>query len=105
VREGDTWRLYAGDEHVADLVVSGFDFPWLEADVVSQPGLDRFRSLFDDEVRYLDEAGDEEGRWAQTQSAIRRSLRMTFPDGRDVPEWLLHIDGDEAWWRFADDLD
>jgi hypothetical protein len=30
---------------------------------------------------------------------------MTFPDGRDVPEWLLHIDGDEAWWRWADDLD
>ena len=97
---GETWRLYAGDEHVADLVVSGFDFPWLEADVVAQPGLERFRSLFGDEVRHLDEAGDAEGRWVQAQETIRRSLRMTFPDGREVPEWLLHIDGDEAWWRF-----
>jgi hypothetical protein len=28
---------------------------------------------------------------------------LTYPDGRDVPEYLLHIDGDEAWWRWSDE--
>ncbi|MBX6751337.1 MAG: hypothetical protein IRY85_17015 [Micromonosporaceae bacterium] len=25
------------------------------------------------------------------------------PEGRDVPEFLLHIDGDQAWWRWSDE--
>jgi hypothetical protein len=30
-----------------------------------------------------------------------REVRLLAPDGRPVPELLLHIEGD-AWWRWSD---
>jgi hypothetical protein len=64
---GETWKLYAGDELVADLVVTDGDFPWLYADVREEPGFARFRPLFDKEVK-ASEAAD----WT---SPTRRTTR------------------------------
>jgi hypothetical protein len=47
----DVWKLYAGDELVADLVVTGLDDPWLLARVEPGPALDRYRPLFEAELR------------------------------------------------------
>ena len=37
-----------------------------------------------------------------TTASARPSAFFT-PDGRPVPEFLLHVDGDDAWWRWSDE--
>jgi hypothetical protein len=34
---------------------------------------------------------------------IRATVRLVNPAGDDVPEFLLHIEGAVAWWRFSDE--
>ena len=36
---------------------------------------------------------------------IRQAVELRYPDGRIVPEFLLHIEGDEAWFRWSDEPD
>lgn len=91
------WKLYAGDELVADLVVTGLDDPWLLAHVEAHPGLERFRPLFEAELQGEDgDIGDPR------LSALRRELRLSKPGGKRVAAFMLHVDGDEAWWRWVD---
>ena len=97
----DVWKLYAGDELVADLVVTGLDDPWLIARVEAGPGLERHRQLFEAE---LAAAKDEDQDLVDPRlSELRRALRLSKPDGTVVAAFLLHVDGDEAWWRWVDD--
>lgn len=99
----ETWRLYAGDELVADLVVTGGDFPWLHASVDPKPAFERYRELFAKEAAASEAAGDDWTAADLLYHRIRAQLRLARPDGSDVPEFLLHIDGEEAWWRWSDE--
>lgn len=106
--EAPIWELFRGDELVARLVVESPDFPWLRARVQALPGFADLRPLFAEEVRLL-QAADEPGAglgpdsaWEHAYWRIRDAVRLVDPDGRDVPEFLLHIDDDEAWWRWHD---
>ncbi len=36
-------------------------------------------------------------------NAIRTVVTLRYPEGHEVPEFLLHIDGDVAWWRWSDE--
>jgi len=96
-KKSKDWTLYAGDEHLADLVVTGLDDPWLHARVEAQPGLERFRPLFEEELKGED--GDIGG---PRLSALRRELRLLKPDGTAAASFLLHVDGEVAWWRWID---
>ena len=71
------WRLMLmrSGEPVAELVVNGGDFPWLNAEV----------------------------RAGAAYENIRSEVRLCYPDGRVVPEFLLHIRGEDAWWRWSDE--
>ena len=48
----------------------------------------------------LDDAVDE---WESAYAQVREAVTLHYPDGRVVPEFLLHIDGDEAWFRWSDE--
>lgn len=86
---------------MAELHVNGHDMPSVSAHVVPLPGFDRLAPLFAEELRRLNELEDvETPEWAAAYDAIRRETRLRDPAGRDVPEYLLHIDGLEAWWRW-----
>jgi hypothetical protein len=93
----DVWKLHAGEELVAELVVTGLDDPWLIARVDARPGLERFRPLFEAELQGED--GDIAGPHI---SQLRRELRLSKPNGAVVVAFMLHVDGDEAWWRWID---
>ena len=41
--------------------------------------------------------------WQAVQHKIRQTTWMSYPDGSPVPEFLLHIDGSEAWWRWSNE--
>lgn len=99
----ETWTLHRGDQLVARLVVTGGDFPWLNARVEACDGFAEVRPLFVEELRLMNDADRDGTAWGAQYEAIRRSVTLRYPDGRDVPEFLLHVDGDHAWWRWNDE--
>lgn len=97
------WQLLRGDELLAELVVTGGDFPWLNAEVRPAAGFAEVRPLFDDELRLLELLDDDPEPWEAAYRRIRAAIRLVAPDGLPVPEFLLHIEGVEAWWRWSDE--
>lgn len=104
-RHGDTWTLHWRDDgrKLADLVVTGGDFPWLEARLHPREGLAEVLPLFAEELRLLDKIDDNVESWERAYEAIRNAVTLRYPNGREVPEFLLHIDGNEVWWRWSDE--
>jgi hypothetical protein len=100
---GETWRLYKGEQLIAELVVTDQDFPWLNARLEAKPGFEALRSLFDEEVRLAEAVKDNMDAWEAAYNRVREAVSLAAPDGRRVPEFLLHIEGEEAWWRWTDE--
>ena len=99
------WTLHRRDDGrvLADLVVTDADFPWLSARVDAREGLAELRPIFVEELGLLEHIDDDGDAWERGYEAIRNAVTLRYPDGREVPEFLLHIDGDEAWWRWSDE--
>jgi hypothetical protein len=98
-RSGEVWKLYAGDDLAADLVVTGGDFPWLDARVDARPALESLRPLLDEEW-----AATESEDWKRAERlyrAVNDAARLVDPQGVAVAEFLLHLQGDRAWWRWS----
>jgi hypothetical protein len=100
---GERWRLYLGDQLVADLVVVGGDFPWLSARIEPRDGFEKVRPLFAEELRLLDNVDRDVESWEAAYAAVRSAVILRYPDGHPVPEFVLHIDGEDAWWRWNDE--
>jgi hypothetical protein len=98
---GRVWQLVRGDELLAELVVTGEDFPWLNAEIRPAAGFAQVRPLFDDELRRLEYLDEEPEQWETAYRRIRHVVRLLAPDGRPVPEFLLHIEAEDAWWRWS----
>lgn len=75
----------------------------LNARVDPEEGLEDVLPLFAEELRLLDSIEENADAWDQAYGAVLATVTLRHPDGRDVPEFLLHIDGDEAWWRWSDE--
>ena len=71
------WRPMRGEEPIADLVVTGSDFPWLNARVRTLPGFEQVRPLFEEELRALEHIDDDHGAW---QSRLRQHSQGGQPD-------------------------
>lgn len=100
---GGAWRLYRGTELVGEIEIDGSDFPWLEGRFVAHPGFAEVKPLFDEELRLADE-DSADGAWDAAYYRIRQAgLRFVKPDGREVAEFLLHIQGDRGWFRWSDE--
>ncbi|MGW3954712.1 hypothetical protein ACWEKM_28115 [Streptomyces sp. NPDC004752] len=101
--DGDVWYVRGGDEAVGEILIDEADFPWLSGRFTPGPAFASVRDLFARELALTDE--DDEGhreRWEGVQDEIRRRVRLISPDG-PVPEFLLHIEGDRAWFRWSDE--
>ena len=97
------WRLRRGDELVAQLVVTGVDFPWLNATVRATPAFDELRPLFVEELRLLDRLDHDVEAWEAAYDRVLQEVIPEHPYGFAVPEFLLHVDGEDAWWRRCDE--
>ena len=105
---GQVWRLHRDDEVIAHLVVTEADFPWLRARVEPRPGFEAVRELFVADLVTSEAINDDDSDSAIEafelgQDRIQDAMTMSYPDGGEVPEFLLHINGDEAWWRWSDE--
>jgi hypothetical protein len=75
---GRAWRLVRGDELLAELVVTGGDFPWLNAEVRPAAGLAEVRPLFDDELS---------GSWNFSTRTLNRGRPPTAASVRQYASW------------------
>jgi hypothetical protein len=100
---GETWRLYHEQELLGQLVVTDADFPWLNGRFQAEAGFETVRPLFEEELRLLDAVDDDVDAWEAAYGQVRDAVSLAAPDGRRVPEFLLHIQGGNAWWRWNDE--
>lgn len=100
----EVWQLHHGERVVASLHVTEADFPWRHARVEPAPGFDAVAPLLAEEARLADTIDDEvTAEWQAAHDRVRAATRLSRPDGREVTEYLLHVDGPEAWWRCCDE--
>ena len=102
---GDIWTLQrrTDGQTIAGLVVVSGDFPWLNARVDPREGFEEFLPLFAEELTQLDRIDEDGAAWDRAYNAIRAAVTLRYPTGDEVPEFLLHVDGTEAWWRWSDE--
>ncbi|MET7571009.1 hypothetical protein ABZT04_21290 [Streptomyces sp. NPDC005492] len=98
---GEVWQVRGGEESVGEILIDDADFPWLSGEFTPGPAFDAVRDLFIRE-RELVEADDDPSLWEEAYDEIRRRVTLTSPDG-PVPEFLLHIEGERAWFRWSDE--
>ncbi|MGF1432323.1 hypothetical protein [Kitasatospora sp. LaBMicrA B282] len=98
------WRLVRGEECIGEIEVDGSDFPWMSGRFRPAPGFDEVRPLFERELALLDDpvAGADSDEWEAVVEEIGSLLRLVGPAG-PVAEFLLHVDGDRAWFRWSDE--
>jgi hypothetical protein len=106
--EAEVWRLHAAADGalLGRLTVFERDFPWINARLTATPAFEALRPLFREEARlarHLAETDEDVDTWEDAYAGVRAAVRLVTPDGVRVPEFLLHIDGDEAWWRYSDE--
>ncbi|MDT0494204.1 hypothetical protein ACPEIF_14490 [Streptomyces sp. NPDC012600] len=105
---GTIWRLRRGAELVGEIAVDGADFPWLHGRFLPGPAFDpAVRQLFDRELALLerleeDESDESAEAWERACDEVNRTLALAGPEGVAVAEFLLHIQGDRAWFRWSD---
>jgi len=104
---GETWQLrdHAGGL-LADLIVTDADFPWLTARLESTPAFEVVRPLFIAELAASGvEPGDEAPDWEAADTAYEqiRAATVLHAPGGPVAEFLMHVRGNEAWWRWSDE--
>lgn len=103
--DGEVWTLHRRGEGqlVAEFVVVGGDFPWLNARVERRDGFEHVAPLFAEELTRLDRIDDDPESWEEAYGALRAAVTLRDPEGSEIPEFLLHVDGAAAWWRWSDE--
>ncbi|MEV7289653.1 hypothetical protein AB0O01_34745 [Streptomyces sp. NPDC093252] len=101
--QGDIWRVHSDEGEVGEILIQDADFPWLSGRFTPGPAYEGVRELFARELSLSRLDSDTQwAAWEQTYDAISRRVTLSSPDG-PVPEFLLHIDGESAWFRWSDE--
>jgi hypothetical protein len=98
------WSVMRGSNLVGVIDVRDSDFPWLSGGWTPTAEFEEAAPLFRDELAVMNALHDEVDEWESAYAKIRQEVTLHYPDGSVVPEFLLHIDGDEAWFRWSDEM-
>ncbi|MET9750381.1 hypothetical protein ABZZ92_32450 [Streptomyces ardesiacus] len=109
--EGETWCVRgapdagepaAAGAEIGEISIDDADFPWLSGRFRAGPAYGAVRDLFARELALVEQDDDEHrAEWETVHREIGRRVRLVSPDG-PVAEFLLHIDGDRAWFRWSE---
>ncbi|MEV4476305.1 hypothetical protein [Nonomuraea sp. NPDC049504] len=97
-RDADTWRLSCGDELCGEITVDDVDWPWTYGVFVATPMFAKVKPLFERELGLLEEIGEDSRAWEAAYDEVAAAASLVSPRG-PVAEFLLHIEGDRAWFR------
>jgi hypothetical protein len=97
---GEVWRLLRQDELIGEIVIEQGDFPWLSGRFAPAPAFAAWKPLFDRELALMEEENWDE--WEAVAAEIHDNLLLVAPGG-PVAEFLLHIEDDQAWFRWNDE--
>ncbi|MFE0802133.1 hypothetical protein [Streptomyces sp. NPDC058812] len=109
--EGEVWHVRGAPDtgeggtgaEVGEILIDDADFPWLSGRFRAGPAFATVQDLFARELALAER--DDEGHWAQWEAVyaeIERRVRLVSPDG-PVAEFLLHIRGERAWFRWSEE--
>ncbi|MFD9359048.1 hypothetical protein [Streptomyces sp. NPDC060031] len=91
------------DALLGTITVEEADFPWLHGSFAPEPGFAEVKPWFDAVLAAVEaEAYDE--RFDAAYASIAESLTLLSPAG-PVAEFLLHIEGGAAWFRWIEEPD
>jgi hypothetical protein len=99
------WTLTSGADLLGAIDVRDSDFPWLSGVWTPTREFDSVAPLFRHELELLDGIDDGVDEWEAAYAKVCEAVTLHYPDGRVVPEFLLHIDGAKAWFRWSDEPD
>ncbi|MEV5872343.1 hypothetical protein [Streptomyces tendae] len=110
--EGETWHVRGAPDtggqegtgaEIGEILIEDADFPWLSGRFRAGPAYGAVRDLFVRELALVEGDGAEHrAEWEAVRAEIERRVRLVSPDG-PVAEFLLHIEGDRAWFRWSDE--
>ncbi|WP_328876740.1 hypothetical protein OHT76_40585 [Streptomyces sp. NBC_00287] len=100
--DGTVWHIRSGDESVGEIAIDEADFPWLSGHFTPGPAYACVRDLFARELALVARVDEDVEEWEAAYDEIRRRVSLSSPDG-PVAEFLLHIEGDRAWFRWSDE--
>jgi len=93
-------HLKRGEQLLGILRSYEIDFPWLNCKFQPTDDFLEIEPLFKEELKFLN--ADDMQAWETAYSRVEAlGLRLVdIKDGKDIGEFLLHIEGDEAWCRY-----
>ncbi|WP_371615021.1 hypothetical protein [Streptomyces sp. NBC_00454] len=107
--EGSVWQLVRQGEPLGAVVVESADFPWLHGRFAPEAGFERVRSWFEAVQTLMAEETDEDlsgdlsdDLFGEAYAPIAEELTLLTPAGLPTSDFLLHIDGTEAWFRWSE---
>jgi hypothetical protein len=93
------WLLKRGRVVLGHLAQCKPDQPFVFCRFTSTFAFEEVRPLFEAELHLLNTGQIED--WEESYRAIDAlGLRLESPGGSTISEFLLHIDGEEAWFRY-----
>ena len=86
----------------SDLSKAEVDQPWFICSFSPTAAFEEVKPLFDRELELLNAGDSEEDAWEEIMGQIDAlKLRLTEAEnGNNIEEFLLHIQNDEAWFRY-----
>lgn len=103
-RDGQLWQLRQDGEVVARIRVHGADQPWAVGQFAPEPGFAELAPLFQRAVELVDSDGDlDVDAWEAVQTQICQRVVLAKPDGQRVADFILHLRGGEASFRWSDE--
>jgi hypothetical protein len=105
---GSTWTLRRLGLELGQVAITSADFPWLHGTWQPTEEFATYAHLFAAELEISEQLMDsDDGDWDTWETAyqaiVDQEIHLHYPDGRIVPEFLLHIVGDTAWFRWSDE--
>ena len=95
-----SWRLKRDKELLGTLTCQSSDQPWIVCQFQAELAFRQYSDLFEEELDILNR--DEMHLWEQAyQKIIDLGLTLEAVDAvESITDFLLHIDGEEAWFRY-----
>lgn len=97
------YSLWQGDTLLGSLYLTGHNFPWVYCEFKGTSDFEPIRPLFEREAAALDSV-DELDNWTEYEMALTQThaLNLGLENCQSSfrhTEFLLHIQGTEAWFR------